>query len=332
MKKIKKKATKKGKGFKITAITLALLMTAAAGGAIAYAVRGTLPEEAPNAAFIEGLAADNAGRRKDDDTRIMSANLLVHYRSWGGSDAAPRAKQFIELLNKYQPDAAGLQEVSGQWFCLLDRNLPEGYRFVHRAATGLFARFTTIIYNENTLNLLESGSLRYDEGTDGRMRRIEWALFSRRDSGARFVLTTTHLDLLHEGQIEEELPILRAEAEQLLAFSGETKEKYGCPVILTGDFNAMEDTPYTKETDAKEIYALLAEKLTDTKDAALYAKSGLAQSLSEPCYDHIFLDGEASVTSFRLLSDPFMEEMSDHFPIYADFVLPVPPVGEGATE
>lgn len=309
------------KGAKITAgLLCAVLAIGAAGGGIAYTIRGKLPDEAPDAAFTEGLAEEEAERRNDGDTRVMSANLLVHYESWGGSNAAPRAQQFIEVLKTFTPDVAGLQEVSGQWFCLLNRNMPEGYRFLHPTAT-LFGRFTTMIYNENTVRVLDSGSQTYTRGTDARMRRIEWALFERLDTGKQFVVTNTHLDLLHEGSIEEELPILQSEAEELIAFSNELKEQYGCPVFSAGDYNAMEDTPYTKEVDAKEIYALLADSLTDAKTAALRAKSGLAWSLSEPVYDHIFVNGEVTISQYQLLSNSYMNDLSDHYPIFADFSL-----------
>ena len=178
-----------------------------------------------------------------------------------------------------------------------------------------------MIYNENTVRVLDSGSQTYTQGTDARMRRIEWALFERLDTGKQFVVTNTHLDLLHEGSIEEELPILQSEAEELIAFSNELKEQYGCPVFSAGDYNAMEDTPYTKEVDAKEIYALLADSLTDAKTAALRAKSGLAWSLSEPVYDHIFVNGEVTISQYQLLSNSYMNDLSDHYPIFADFSL-----------
>lgn len=326
------KTKKRGKALKIAALALALLILLAAGVVwIVYTQRGTLPEEEIDTEFMQGLAADDPSRREANDTRVMSANLLAEYESWGGSDAAPRAKQFLEVLKKYQPDAVGLQEVSGQWFCLLNRNLPDGYRFVSPAATGLLSHFTAIVYNETVLTLLDSGSIPLDKGTDTRTNRIEWAQFEQKDNGAQFLVTTTQFDRIQEGQIDSMLPILRSEAEQLLSFIKEKEEEYHCPVIVTGDFSAMENTAYTKDSDASEIYELLASDLTDTKNDAAFAKSGLAQSLSEPSYDHIFFYGDGKITTFRLLSDLFMQEMSDHYPLYADIVLPMKASVEGTT-
>ena len=293
------KTKKRGKALKIAALALALLILLAAGVVwIVYTQRGTLPEEEIDTEFMQGLAADDPSRREANDTRVMSANLLAEYESWGGSDAAPRAKQFLEVLKKYQPDAVGLQEVSGQWFCLLNRNLPDGYRFVSPAATGVLSHFTAIVYNETVLTLLDSGSIPLDKGTDTRTNRIEWAQFERKDNGAQFLVTTTQFDRIQEGQIDSMLPILRSEAEQLLSFIKEKEEEY---------------------------------HLTDTKNDAAFAKSGLAQSLSEPSYDHIFFYGDGQITTFRLLSDLFMQEMSDHYPLYADIVLPMKASVEGTT-
>ena len=319
--KKKKRLPAKKTAAVIAGILAVLLVAGAAGGGIAYTVRGKLPDAAVPEAFSAGLSADDTQRTNAADTRIMSANLLVHMESWGGSDAAPRAKMFLEVLNTYTPDVVGLQEVSSQWFCCLGRNLPENYRFAGGFADGLFARYTCLIYNTATLKLVKHGSQKYTQGTDSRMRRMEWGLFERLDNGKQFVVSSTHFDLLHDGKIEEELPILQSEAQELLAFAEEMQNTYQCPVILTGDYNAMDDTPYTRDVDAKEIYLTLAAGLQDAKNAAWRAKSGNGWSLSEPVYDHIFLQGDVKIERFRLLSDLYMKDMSDHYPIFADFAI-----------
>lgn len=310
----------KNKAVKTAAIVLsAAIITVIAVGGIVYNIRGSLPKDNLPAEFTDKLKNDDAEKKNTTDTRIMSANLLVHYESWGGTDAAERAKMFIEVLNTYSPDVIGAQEVCDQWFCCLNKNMPEKYKFINGVKTGLFSEFTTIIYNSDTVKIVEKGSEKLTNGTDRRTRRIEWALFERIDNGKQFIAVSTHFDLLHENKIAEELPILQSQAEHLSAFTETLSKKYNCPVILTGDYNSMEDTLKTRDVDAKEIYIYLSEKLTDVKKSALRAKSGNGWSLSEPVYDHIFLKGDCDVTLFRLLSDLSFSEMSDHYPIFADF-------------
>lgn len=39
---------------------------------------------------------------------------------------------------------------------------------------------------------------------------------------------------------------------------------------------------------------------------------------ANPSYDHIFINGTATAKRFTMLSDSYMNAMSDHYPIYAD--------------
>lgn len=77
---------------------LSLVLVAAVSTAIAVPVvirsRGDLSDYMVSEEFQESIGKANAKRAKDASARIMSANLLVHYESWGGTDAHKRAKMF----------------------------------------------------------------------------------------------------------------------------------------------------------------------------------------------------------------------------------------------
>ncbi len=68
-------------------------------------------------------AFENAG-----EIRIMSSNLLVDYKSWGGLPAKAESKKYIALLDAYKPDVIGVQEFCENWFCAVNYNLPDGYK------------------------------------------------------------------------------------------------------------------------------------------------------------------------------------------------------------
>lgn len=252
------------------------------------------------------------------DVRIMSSNLLVHYDSWGGKPAKPRAKQYIELVERYKPDVVGIQEMCDSWYCCVKHNLPDGYKMLYPFSTGAFVRMTAMIYNSDTLNLIDKGSFAYEQGDNPRLRRVIWAVFEVKKTGERFAVTNTHLDLLREGREEELTLVMESQAEELSRCIDSLSQDYACPIISVGDFNTMEDTPYTKEIDIPDIYNTLAEKYTDAKFSSKKQVCGNAQEWEYPSYDHIFINGEAASDTFALLSYDYLTEMSDHYPIFAD--------------
>lgn len=85
---------------------LSLVLVAAVSTAIAVPAvirsRGDLSDYMVSEEFQESIGKANAKRAKDTSARIMSANLLVHYESWGGTDAHKRAKMFLQVLDTYR--------------------------------------------------------------------------------------------------------------------------------------------------------------------------------------------------------------------------------------
>ncbi|MDE5670990.1 MAG: hypothetical protein K2I14_05975 [Eubacterium sp.] len=254
------------------------------------------------------------------EIRIMSSNLLVDYKSWGGTPAKPRAMKYLALLDAYKPDVIGVQEFCENWYCAVNHNLPDGYKLVNPLATGLFFRMTAMIYNSDTLKLIESSSFSYEMG-DPRLRRVVWAVFEDKETGKRFAVTNTHLDLLREGQYEELTNVMRSQRDELLNCIEELSKRFDCPVFSAGDYNTAEDTPYTKEADIPEIYNSLAEKLVDTKFAGKNQVCGPERGWNSMSYDHIFMKGNAEINSFCLMSYDYLTDMSDHYTIFADVTL-----------
>lgn len=299
----------------------ALLVLVIIGGLVTYGVRGSLKKVELSQEFQAGIAAADGSRAEGSDARVMSSNLLVHYASWGGEPAKPRAKMFIEILDAYRPDVVGLQEVSDEWFCCLNRNLPDGYKFLYPLTTGLFVNMTAMIYDSNAVKVIDKGTLKYEEGDNPRLRRVVWGLFENNETGKRFIVTSTHLNLIREGKEAAEFATMTAQANELFELVNKLESQYGCPIFSTGDFNAMEDGSLNGQYDAPAIYALLTAEMTDTKDVAANQYCGDAQGLETPTYDHIFLKGTADVKAYRILSDAYITPLSDHYPIYIDVAI-----------
>lgn len=312
--------TKSKKILKIILITLLVLAILIATVPTAvFFIRGSeRGVELPNG-FVDEINAnafDNTA-----DVRIMSSNLLVNYESWGGTPAKPRAKQYTALLEAYKPDVIGVQEMSDEWYCLLRNNLPQGYKMLFPFTTGVFVRMTAVIYNSNTLKLIDSGNFKYEQGDNPRLRRLVWGVFEVKETGERFAVTSTHFDLLRDGMEDELTAVMEEQTKELINFDNEAVEKYNCPVISVGDYNTMEDTPNTKPIDIPAIYNTLCESLTDAKFNCENRVCGTEQDWDYPSYDHIFIKGDAAAETFALLSYKALSNMSDHYPVFADIKL-----------
>lgn len=203
--------------------------------------------------------------KQNDEVRIMTSNLLVHYKSWGGSDARPRAKMFFEMVNTYQPDVIGVQEVSGQWFNCLMRN-KGNYDMLYPVSTGALMRMTALMYNTKTLNLIDKGQMKYDEGNNARLRRAVWGIFESQETGKQFAVISTHFDCIRKNEEELMLSYMKTQVKQINEISDSIKEEYGVPVFCIGDFNTMNPGEGVYSVmDASEIYADLCQTLTDTR-------------------------------------------------------------------
>lgn len=283
---------------------LSLVLVAAVSTAVAVPAvirsRGDLSDYMVSEEFQESIGKANAKRAKNTSARIMSANLLVHYESWGGTDAHKRAKMFLQVLDTYRPDVVAVQEMSDQWYCCLMQNRGS-YKLLYPVRTGALVRMTGLLYDSDRVTLLEQGDVAYDRGDDARLRRIVWGLFRNNQSGEKYIVSSTHLDLIRSGEEKAERAVMESQADQAAALAKSLAAQYKCPVY-----------------DAPEIYSRLSKKMQDTKALAAKTKSGNNKKASAPTYDHIFLTGTAKVRCYGILSDGAMDAMSDHYPIYAD--------------
>ena len=279
--------------------------------------------------FEDVLSGYDLARAEDCDVRVMTFNMLVHMESWGGSEVPPRAKMFVKVLEEVKPDVIAAQEVCSDWHKVLEANIGDEYEIIEPKIDFINKNKTPVIYNKNTLDLIESGYTAYSEGDENGCRGITWGVFTVKATGKHFVLTSTHLDLIREGKEKEELGIMNTQADELLAKISELKSKYGGSVIACGDYNSMEsgDAPaYDGKTygeyAATKIYEKLADSLVDVK-----YKEGLDIICSDsskafaPTWDHIFVSGGAYAEKFFILDDKVFEKMSDHFAVFADIVL-----------
>ncbi|MGN1417820.1 MAG: endonuclease/exonuclease/phosphatase family protein [Acutalibacteraceae bacterium] len=301
----------------IALILCVVFVMALAGTFVGAYVRGGIDRFPLPDGFSQGLAQIDS-EKETNEVRIMTSNLLVHYKSWGGTDANPRAKMFVEMVNTYQPDVIGLQEVSDEWFACLMRN-KGSYKMLYPVSTGAFLRMTALMYNSDTLTLLDKGQCKYDQGNDARLRRAVWGIFENKQTKDRFAVISTHFDCIRTNEEELMLSYMETQTKQIVEISNNIKEEYGVPVFCIGDFNTMNPGEGVDPImDAPEIYEELCKSLTDTRLIADEKASGDALDADAPTWDHILLDGDAQINRYAVVSPEVLSDMSDHYPIFVD--------------
>lgn len=289
---------------------------------VSSAIRTDLSGQSLSSEFTKGIEQSGGFELTDGaDIRIMSANILVRYKGWGGTPVKSRALMFAEVLNKYKPDVAAIQEACSDWHKCIEKTVGDTYEFVQPRFDLFRTSLTTMIYNKNTLNLVDSGRVKYSQGDGPQHRAITWAVFETKEDGKRFAAISTHFDLLRLKDTEKEYDIIFSQAEELFAFIDELSEKYDCPVFSAGDYNACETQGDIGEAAGVLIYEKVAEKLSDVKYMTENRIYGSEIGEKDPCWDHIFLSGNAEIKAFRILSDSYLSPLSDHYPIYADISL-----------
>ncbi len=291
--------------------------------------------------FVEGFSltdnayrstfSDSAAFTEGSDIRVMSFNLLVDI--W--ADTPPvsgRDKTVASTILCYKPDVIGFQETSSNWHSAIKnaiKNTPyklicvehENYSHEKYGKTC----FTPILYNSDTVKLIESGVEEFVESDNHYMKTIAWAYFEHTASGKKFVQVNTHFTPSHA---EQSLEYRTAQALEVLALADSLESQYDCPVLITGDFNSTEGKD--KENAHKPYWSIIDGGFSDAKYSATkinrncstwHELGAQVSTATANSLDHIFGNEKVKFTYFNTLVDKILMSASDHCPIYADVIL-----------
>lgn len=288
---------------------------------------------------------------KDDYTlKVMQFNIQTENGATTKHDI--RADMFRELIEKYQPDSIGMEEVTTNWTAWLNSYVfNSSYAGVGepRSAGG---EACPIYYRKDKFELLDYGTFWLSDTVDvvGSMfenanypRVCTWAHLKDKSTGLEYVHINTHLDHNGKNSAADGNKVrrnqIRVALEQLLKFKD-------LPAVFTGDFNQAQhktngdNTPvYSCITGETEFTAtngelitgwfsnsrLDAEKTVPADRLATMTKyyeegSSSYQPTREPI-DYVFY---TKGTLVPLLYDTMLINkdgcmISDHLPVYCEF-------------
>ena len=271
--------------------------------------------------------------------RFMSNNIWWtngNSSNWEakGEDCSPevRAKGFARTYAETAPDIIGLQEAAAM---LPNHVMAELLYQTKIPYTLLWGRDTPIIYRTDKFELVDSAHDIYSEdisGLEGSFNNLKTksyciGVFRLKENGKLIIFGTTHLwYMLDSMQAGSEA----ARVYQLGIFMDkieEFKQKWGCPAVIVGDFNAKYNSD-TVQSALKRGYVHAYNLATDYKDETSgyhvcngdrYEGFENKGSFNDSIDQFLFKDiPDGAVKRFDRFYPEYYYPLSDHFPIMVD--------------
>ncbi len=278
-------------------------------------------EQRPRYEFTEQLKKDNLLLNKgENEIRVMTLNLLAHYSSWGGTPVNERSHIFFSLRDSYKPDVLGVQEMCSDWYNEINKN-KSSYKFVTPIKTAFPQKMTAILYNSDTIEVIDSGNKAFSNNINFKSRRIVWAVFKSKITNDIFLVLNTHFSYLKLNQKPDNYTTQACQVNELYTVLQTLYSQYPYPILIIGDFNTKRRVDYQKSVITSGSYGILNSLYTDAEISAKTKFCGENLSFNNTLNDHIFIYGDIKVKNLALLSQDCFVNLSDHFPLFADFSL-----------
>ncbi|MBQ9552189.1 MAG: endonuclease/exonuclease/phosphatase family protein [Clostridia bacterium] len=250
------------------------------------------------------------------DLRVVTFNLRCI--GIGKTSVAYRAPLLAAQLNEANADSIGVQEATLQWMTYLRDHL-DGYESVGVSRTNGKNRgeFSAIFYKVEKYDLLDSGTFWLSKTPDvagssdwgsANIRICTWAILQNKETKQTYVHFNTHLDHVSDEARTNQMRVL---LEQMKSIAGDL------PVVLTGDFNAGNDSDmYRTVADALQDSRLTAR---ETDDQGTFHSYG---AITPKLIDYIFVSDTITPLVYHVMDDKINDAyLSDHYGIYLDLKL-----------
>ena len=265
-----------------------------------------------------------AESQKPGTVRVMSYNI----RCWdvNGEPAVQRTDPGARQIMEVMPDSVGIQEATPQWMEALDKKLI-AYDWVGLdREEGISpmegGEACPIFYLKSRFKLLDSGTFWLSDtpdvpsfGPGAACRRIcTWAKLQNRVTKEVYVHVNSHFDHKSEAARAAGAEIVNAYIAEHFA---------DVPVVFTADMNASsEEQTYATMTSNLCDASLVADK---AMTCATFHGGNPETHTDSVVYtgDYVLCSPNIHVREFRVVTKGVDGRFtSDHFPIYADMIMP----------
>ena len=262
--------------------------------------------------------------------RVMTYNIMAEWKGWGG-DYMPivkRAEAFRSIMSAYDPDVAGVQEVSPEWSEYILKEYGDEYEYINRMTPdGLFVNLSTIIYKKAKFDVIDQGLQYFSFNGPNKIRLVDWAIFRDKATGKDFAFFNTHWcfyraidnDAQRKSHSEENAVIIN----KVMADHPDVKYAFSM-----ADFNTPLEHEFAKNfirdaglVNSRDIAEAAGNMINCAGGCSRPGTPRHMQATSEHCIDNIFVTPNMKVLRHETILWNGVEHVSDHSPKYADFIL-----------
>lgn len=253
--------------------------------------------------------------------KVMSYNIRLDVESDGENKWGLRKDKVAELMNYYEADFIGGQEVQHhQLQYLLSQLKHYNYIGVGRDDGKEAGEYSCIFYNKEKFQLIQQSTFWLSQtpdsvsfGWNAACRRVcTYGLFQNKKTKQKLWVFNTHFDHLGDTARIESAKLITKKIKQLVI-----AKNY--PVVVMGDFNS-------KPGEAPAMY--MTENFLNARSISKEKPYGPEDTWEgfefnkkpDGCIDYIFLlkGSPMTVKKFATITDSYdMKYPSDHFPILA---------------
>ena len=283
--------------------------------------------------------------------RVMTFNLLTSTKKRRTHPWRLRRRNVARLIRSQMPDVIGTQEANLAQLRDLAALLPE-YEFLGEGNLGRAhadserSWYCAVFYRRDRVRPIDPDAAsetywlsptpevpasQYSLGT--RPRLVTWTTFETVADGRTFVFGTTHLEAVNAWHRRRSARLLRAQVSRMVESLGPD-----VPVFLTGDFNAVADSPEIRamsehDADLEPLHDAWRAAGGDDALGGTFRGLGLRDRVGHRLLgprriDYVFFRGRLDVrrvhrVDFRGLDHREAAVPSDHYPVLAEFDLAV---------
>lgn len=257
------------------------------------------------------------------EVKVMSYNIRLDVKSDGENWWENRKDKVAGLMNYYEADFIGAQEVLHHQLNYLKEQL-NGYDYigVGRDDGKQAGEYSCIFYKKDKYTLIRQSTFWLSptpdtpsKGWDAALNRVcSYGLFKHKKTKKLLWVFNTHFD--HMGKTA------RLESAKLINQKIKELNKDNHPVIVTGDFNSKPE-----EEPAQYMQSQLQNSRSISK--LVYGPADTWNGFKfnqkpDGCIDYIFVSHSKylNVSKFATLTDSYdMKYPSDHFPVLATITI-----------
>ena len=253
--------------------------------------------------------------------RIMSYNIRYNNPGDGVRAWDRRKEEVAALIQFYDPDVIGLQEVLHGQLMYLEGQLPDYGRIgVGRDDGKQAGEYSPVFYRKSLFESLEHGTFWLSDtpdqpsvGWDASMERIAtWGQFRRKEQNDTVLVLNTHFDHRGEQARQQSARLIRRWISQHAA---------DYPVMVTGDFNSSPTSvPYQILVEGGGLQdAYNISQLPSVGPDRSFSGFAVTDSLPGERIDYVFVSPAVQVERHAIIasfSNGYFP--SDHLPVVAD--------------